>query len=114
MSEEKNEVISSFMDGFITGTSERIDDIEIKLNKIATEQAELKKRIHIGSEVEGYVITAMTETSCMAERKYKKSAEDYVVWNIDRDKCGVNNGRYFDEKEDAVMNFASRLYRTRP
>ncbi len=92
---------------------DKVYDMEKKLETIEKEHEQVKERISIGTVIQGYVVTAITDTSAMAERRHKIGADDYVVWNIDRDKCGVNNGMYYEEKEGAVFNFANRLQRVR-
>ena len=73
------------------------------------------ENIHIGSEIERYVVFGVWNDCCIAENP--KAPEPYVVWAIDSNGFGVRAGKYFENFQQAQKCFyhsaiASRLNKT--
>lgn len=66
-----------------------------------------KERITIGSIIEGYRVEKMCNLFVYAERINPINCDDYVVWNIDYNGCGVNTGRYYSNRIRAIENYIS-------
>jgi len=67
---------------------------------------EFNRPIRIGDIIQGYKIVAISRDSAMAKAVSKMITTQYVVWNLDYDKCGVWGGRYCDEHKSACDEFA--------
>lgn len=105
----EREALLSFIDGFIKGTGERVDNIEAQLDEIIKKQESISSRIYIGTEIQGYIITVISHNYCFAERINKVGCDDFVVWSIDNDRKGVNTGRYFSSWNPALQKFISLI-----
>ena len=105
----EHEALLSFIDGFIKGTGERVDNIEAQLNEIIKKQEDISNRIYIGTEIQGYIITVISHNHCIAERINKVNCDDFVVWSIDNDRKGVSIGRYFSSWNSALQKFISLI-----
>jgi len=68
----------------------------------------IPKKVDVGTVIQNRKIYAMNDNYCIAESI--TDYEEYVVWNIDHDRCGVNSGRYFKDKMDAELEFASLCF----
>jgi hypothetical protein len=67
---------------------------------------EQNRPIKIGDIVSGYKIVATSPDSVMAKAVSKLAPEQYVVWRLDYDKCGVHTGTYCATHEEACKEFA--------
>lgn len=105
----EHEALLSFIDGFIKGTGERVDNIEAQLYEIIKKQEDISNRIYIGTEIQGYIITVISHDYCFAERINKVGCDDFVVWSIDNDRKGVNTGRYSSYRNSAFRKFISLI-----
>lgn len=65
----------------------------------------MTKKIEVGDVVAGYEIKDICHERVLAERVKKVDCDDYVVWHLDFDKCGVCGGKYFSSKSDASDYF---------
>lgn len=91
----------------------KLEDIEENLQVIEKQASELRNStefVHIGSEIHGYIVKGISEKCCLAERQNKIGLEDFVVWNIDADFRGVNNGRYLSDFSEALSKFAELTF----
>lgn len=65
--------------------------------------------VHIGSEIAGYRVFALSDQICIAERIDKLDFDDYVVWYIDNYCGGVWGGVYFGDRPTALEHFADKI-----
>lgn len=65
----------------------------------------------VGDKIEGYVISSLDEETMtvLANNPNPKCPEPYVVWDMDYDRSGVNNGSYFTELYAARRKYDSRI-----
>ena len=61
--------------------------------------------LKVGSEVNGYIIEAIANRTVLASSSSEACPEKYVVWDLDYDGEGVNNGRYFTTIDEAVTKY---------
>lgn len=80
----------------------RLEDVEENIQAVETL---LKSKIHVGTVIQGYKVFGIVGNRCIAERINKIGCEDFVVWLIDDDGCGVNSGKYF-----SFMQFAKSYF----
>lgn len=61
--------------------------------------------IEVGNYVGTYQIQTIAKGYCYAERTKKINVSDYVVWSVDHDGNGVNTGRYFESRTEAIRRY---------
>ena len=61
----------------------------------------------IGSTIKNYRIEKMRKGTVFAVNSDPDCPEPCVVWDLDFDKCGVNNGRYSVDRDTALSKFYS-------
>ena len=72
----------------------------------------VKRNIHIGSEIVGYVFFGIWNDYCIAENP--NAPEPYVVWAIDFDGFGVRTGKYFENFQQAQKYFYHSAITSKP
>ncbi len=63
--------------------------------------------LKIGNVVSNYEIKHIENMTVFAQNISPKCATPYVVWDLDFNRKGVHNGRYFDNKWEAGAVFCS-------
>ena len=61
----------------------------------------------IGSTVNNYRIEMIMSSTVFAVNSIPECPQPYVVWDLDHDTDGVNNGRYFTYRNMALSKFYS-------
>ena len=59
----------------------------------------------IGSTVNNYRIEKIMSSTVFAVNSNPECPQPYVVWDLDNDTDGVNNGRYFSYRNPALSKF---------
>lgn len=68
----------------------------------------VKENIHVGSDLDGYIVFGVWNDYCIAENPI--APDPYVTWNICENGFTVWAGHYFRNKSDAEENFFERAY----
>lgn len=70
----------------------------------------VKSNIHIGSNINGYVVFGVWNDYCIAENP--DAPDPYIVWKIDG--FGVWAGHYFENRAEAERGFFMRCIGAKP